>query len=131
MRIIFFVLLAIVSGLRVEAAPNPSTKDLPAFAQDKSKENQVALLDNLIEVTEKNLEAQKALKQQVQSYLALQNEYMKNPNDKDKTLKMVQEAYYLHEKIKEAHLTQAFSTDFISELIFFSEIANKRGIPKP
>lgn len=110
---------------------NPATNDLPQISDAVIKLNHLAMLDQLIEVTKKNLENEKQLRQLVQEYLDMQNAYFKNPNDVDLTLRMVKKAYYVFEKIKETHLIQAFDQEFISELTFFSQIASKRGVPSP
>lgn len=112
-------------------ALNCFAADIPVIPNADIKESQLDLLDNLIKVTASNLDIQKELRKRVEGYLKIQTQYLKNPQDKDLTLKMVKEAHFLIEMIKEGHLTQAFAPEFISELTFFSQIANKRGIPQP
>lgn len=87
-------------------------------------------LNNLITITEKNLENQKALKQLFLDYQQLQVNYLQNTEDKEITLQMVKSAHRLLEGIKAAHLTQTFDSEFISQLTFFSQFATKKGIPK-
>lgn len=128
---IAWLLLCISPLVAAEAPLNPTTTDIPQTTDAVIKLNQLAMLDQLIEVTKQNLEREKQLRAMVQDYLDTQNAYFKTPGDRELTLLMVKNAYYLLEKIKEAHLEQAFDLEFIGELTFFSQIAVKRGIPSP
>jgi hypothetical protein len=109
----------------------PASQPVPDMVDAEMKQNQLALLDNLIAVTEKNVTLEKQLRQMVQEYLKVQEAYLQNPSNQEQTLKMVTMAQRLLDKVKEANLLQAFDTDFISELTFFSQIAAKRGLPSP
>jgi hypothetical protein len=44
---------------------------------------------------------------------------------------MIKSAYATLNTIKENHLEQTFDPDFISELTIISQVAKKRGVPKP
>lgn len=93
--------------------------------------HELTMLDDLIRLTDDNLKSQKALREFVVQYqkdLAL---YLKKSSDKDTVLKVARTAHKLLEEIKKNHLIEAFETDFISELTLFSQIAQKKGIPKP
>jgi len=92
---------------------------------------QLVLLDQLIAVTQENLEKQKALQKAILEYQKLQDLYLQNPNDNEVLFCMVKVAHRLLEGIKANYLTQTFDKDFLSELTVFSQVANKRGIPKP
>jgi hypothetical protein len=87
-------------------------------------------LNNLISITEKNLENQKALKELFLEYQKQQVNYLQNSDDKEATLRMVKSAHRLLESIKANHLLETFDTEFISQLTFFSQFATKRGVPK-
>ena len=110
----------------------PSTNDLPPKEKQKEQtSNELTRLNNLIQVTAKNLEKQKSLLIMVQEYQHMQEKYLKSPDDNDQLFRLVKAAYRLSETIKENNLSQTFSSDFMSELNLFSQIAQKRGIPKP
>lgn len=122
--VIFFV--AVFSYLHSDESI-PSLKETePALVVAKEFQR----LNNLINITEKNLENQKALKQLFIDYQQQQIHYLDNSQDKEVTLQMVKSAYRLLEGIKTNHLIQTFDTEFISQLTFFSQFAIKKGIPK-
>ncbi|WP_213151480.1 MULTISPECIES: hypothetical protein [unclassified Neochlamydia] len=93
--------------------------------------NELKRLDQLIFVTERNLEQQKALREIFLHYQERQSFYLQNPQDKESTLHMVKAAYQLLEAIKANHLLQTFDTEFISQLTFFSQFATKQGSSTP
>lgn len=87
-------------------------------------------LNNLMTITQQNLENQKKLQQLFMDYQQQQITYLQNSQDKELTLQMVRSAHRLLESIKANHLVQIFDTEFISQLTFFAQFAVKRGIPK-
>src|SRR5262249_55764715 len=113
-------------------AYTPVAPALPA-ALDPSPQaaNELQALDRLIDATQKNLEKQRALRVAIADYLKLQDLYLKNDQDKELMFRMVKNAHRILESIKENHLVHLFNADFISELTLFSQIAVKKGIPKP
>ncbi len=94
-------------------------------------ENDLAQLDHLIGVTKQNLNGQIVLREQLKTYLDLQTQYLKNPDDKELLLKAAKAASKALETIQDAHLAQTFSQSFMNELTLFAQISQKRGIPKP
>lgn len=113
-----------VTSLNAEDAGFNIKETEPAVVAAKESQR----LNLLIEITEKNLNNQKALKKLFMDYQQQQINYLKNPEDKEVTLQMVKSAYQLLEGIKAAHLTQSFDAEFISQLTFFSQFATKRGV---
>ena len=93
--------------------------------------NDLVMLDNLIEATQKSIENQKILRQQIKDYQKLQLQYLNNSQDNELLYRMVKSAYAISNTIKENHLTQAFSPEFMSEINLFAQVASKRGIPRP
>ncbi len=132
---VVFVLLIIFSSISLYAdnSLRPSTTDLPPQIKDPLAliNNEIAMLDNLIDVTQQNLENQKNLRHLVKEYQKIQDLYLQNPDDKEALYRMVKIAYKTLGNIKENHLTHLFDSDFISELSLLSQVASKRGIPKP
>lgn len=84
------------------------------------------LLDRLIASTEKQLNEQKKLREWVRKFAALQSAYAENPQDKQMSFKLVKRGYQLNKKIHELHLTEAFDEQFLSELAFYTSIAEKQ-----
>lgn len=112
-------------------AVNPTTSEIPNFSQlNQNTKQELALIDNLIEVTEKNLARQRKLKREINEYIALQERYMKNTNDKDLGFQLVKSAKEVLEGIKDQNLTQVMDAQFMSELAFFSSIADKWNSPR-
>lgn len=93
--------------------------------------NELARLDTLIDATQQSLDSQKKLRERIVEYKKIQDLYLKNSQDNEILFRMIKSAYRTLESIKEEHLTQTFDPDFISELTLLSQIATKRGIPKP
>jgi len=124
-------LFCLPSIIQAETPPMPVKIDQPHADSLDPTDKQLIMLDNLIAVTQENLNNQKALKQMIQDYQKLQYLYLQNPKDNEVLYHMVKAAHHLLEGIKANHLTQTFDKDFLSELTLFSNVANKRGIPKP
>jgi hypothetical protein len=134
MRIVFLVmyLIAFSSLIADEAsAPASFAESIGIKDPEKLLAEQLSTLDHLIEMTKLSLKNQQALRQQIQDYQKIQELYLQNTHDNDLLFRMVKLAARILESIKENHLAQNFDTEFISELTLFSQIANKRGIPKP
>lgn len=109
---------------------NPSTTKLPRMQNPTTKTNdEVNLLNNLIDVTKKNLDNQIQLKALLVDYIQIKDQYMQNTDDKQLSYRMVQKAYVLLDKIKEDYLTQLFDQEFMSELTFFASIGAKWNNP--
>ena len=127
-------LFIICSGYHADAAESSLTTTLTEAVGIKDPQkllsNQMRILDVLIETTQRSLDSQQKLKQQIADYQRVQDAYLKDTTDKDTLIRMVRQAARVLDTIKEAHLTQEFDPEFISELTLFSQIANKRGIPK-
>lgn len=96
-----------------------------------SLEQEVASLNNLIEISKKNLENQKQLLEQLRKYKKIQDQYLQSNNDNEILFQLVVEGHKLAEGIRDNHLTDLFSNEFMGELNLVSQVATKRGIPKP
>lgn len=122
----FIIFILAFNAIALEIAADSLKKD-PKELLD----SQIAMLDDLIEMTTQTLQNEQKLKSLILQYQQIQEEYIKNPKDKEQIVKMVRMADQILRKMEEAHLITQFDPDFISELAFFSKIANKKGIPKP
>lgn len=93
--------------------------------------NELARLDSLIQATQQSLESQKKLRERIVEYQRIQDAHFQHPGDNEVLFRMVKCAYQTLKIIEENHLEQTFDPDFISELTILSQVATKRGIPKP
>jgi len=94
-------------------------------------DRETAMLGDLIEAAQANLKNLTRLKDLIQKYQTLQEQYMANPDDNETLYQMIKTAHTILEKIKEYHLTQLFDPAFLSELSIVSKPAAKLGLPKP
>jgi hypothetical protein len=109
----------------------PTTEALPDFDKMTARHGQeMQMLDQLITVTQKNLERQRDLRNQISEYLDLQARYIENTDDKNLSIQLVRKAKQVLEGIQQQHLTQAFDQEFLSELSFFANIAQKWDTPR-
>lgn len=122
----YFFLFAFFTGT-LTAALKPVTTDIPA---EPTVSVEVALLDALIDVTEKNLVAQKELRKEIQLFEQRKGRFLKDMNNRNAAYDMVQSAHQILENINSNYLLSMFPPEFISELTFFSQIASKQEDPK-
>ncbi len=92
---------------------------------------ELASLNNLVEATQLSLDNQKELRILLLDYQKAHDSYMNYPDNNDLLFPLVKTAHKLYQSIKDNHLTQTFSQDFLNDLAVFSQVAQKRGIPKP
>ncbi len=118
-------------ALMAKSVENPVTQDIPQISNPSAKlGKETALLDNLIETTRQNLESQKKLRELLQEYTKLQQQYVQNTQDKQLSYKIVKKAQEVLEKIQDQHLAHTFDQELMSELTFFSNISAKWNTPK-
>lgn len=127
------VALAWIFGLSsLSAAPTlcPVTSDVPP-AQEilPQQDNELHHLDNVIQVTQRTLQSAQAIRKQVQDYLALQDRFATDTDNRELGLRMVKAAQRLKIQIEESHLQHAFDPAFLNELAVLSEMGSKK--PKP
>lgn len=121
--IIFLFFVLIFPCLNVAANDFTVSKDVVS--------NELVMLDDLISATQQNLEIQLKLRELLQSYQQIQEQYLQKPDDNELLFQMVKHAHIIFEMIKENHLTQAFDPAFLGELTLVSKPVSKLGIPKP
>lgn len=110
---------------------HPSTPDLPRITSQPTAKpgNEIVFLDQLISITEQNVENQKELKEKVKEYIQLRDQYARQTQNQELGMRLVRAAYEVLEGIKEQHLTHVFDKEFMSELTFFSTIgAKQKGV---
>jgi hypothetical protein len=121
-----------LAQIAADTGYTPASPHLPVMIDPShALVSDMQALDHLIEMTQKSLDQQRALKNMLIEYQKLQEFFFKNDQDKEVMFRMVKTAHKLLETIKENHLLHLFNADFLSELTLFSQIATKKGIPKP
>lgn len=118
-----FLSICLLVSCQAFAALNPITTDVPP---GNPISEELSLLDDLIDVTEKNLMAQKKLRKDIALYQQHKQHYLKDMDNRSAAYDMVQIAHRILEEINANYLVQVFPSDFISELTFFSQIAAKK-----
>lgn len=123
------LLLCLAAPLGIFSAPAQPIqpiKDPAALLQ-----NEIARIDKLIFYTQKSLDEQKKLKELIVEYKAIQDQYLKTPQDNALLLSLVKSANRTLMAIKEYNLMQTFDPEFIEELTVLSLPASRRAaIPK-
>ena len=133
MRFLAIVFCCLCSALNGAASPiQPVTEELPPD-QFTLAEIDLSLraADQLIAATEKTLNAQRQIRQQMMDYRQVKSEYLKNQQSRELIVRMVKSAYSLQNAIKANYLDDALDGAFLHELAFFSQIAAKKSLPKP
>ncbi len=91
----------------------------------------VAKLKQLIEATEETLHKEKKLLELLVQYKQAELLAIKDPENTDNLLKLVQLAKATNDTIKELYLEEYFSPQFLEELNKLAQIATKKTIPAP
>ena len=89
------------------------------------------MLDQLIIATEKALQKQKEVRSLLVQYKLAEQEAIKNSDDAKRVAKLIFLGNQVYTLIKDAHLGDYFSPQFIEELKTLSEIGEKQQIPSP
>ena len=108
-----------------------SAEPIPPSGEKVSLQGELKMLDDLIALTEESLKNEKRLREDVLEYKKDLELYLSHSSDKETVVKVAKTAHRVLERIKELHLIEAFDPDLISELTLFSQIALKKGIPRP
>lgn len=102
------------------------------FSVEKNETSmEVQSVENLILIGKQNIKLQEEIRLQLIQYQKINKAFIKNPDDNDLLFQTIKYADLLLENIRQAHLTQNFSAEFIKELNLFAKLAKKQGIPKP
>lgn len=135
MRSLFFLTfvptLFSAYSLCADSPINPITQDLPMKEPAQLVANEIDRLNFLIDATQNNLQNQKNLRGLILEYQKTQALYMKNSQDNELLFRMVKQAHRILSQIKENNLAHLFSSEFLGELTLLSQVANKKGLPKP
>jgi hypothetical protein len=110
------------SYLAADPTLSEGTKQVP---------DEVEVIDDLIASTEAQLTIQKDLREGVVEFQKQRHSFELGSQTKKQAFIMVKTASRLLDGIKEHHLEQAFSPQFLEELVFFSSIADKSAPIRP
>ena len=97
----------------------------------QAEEDPFVMLDRTMEATQKSLQAQRALRDQLQDYNQLMARYEQDSENKELLFKVIKSAHKTERLIEKSHLEYLFSAEFLSEISLFSKVAQKQGIPRP
>lgn len=88
-------------------------------------------LDRLSASSQKTVQIAQALRQKIVHYLATQEEFSQDTDNKELCYKMIKEARVILNDIEANHLQYAFDSNFLNELTLFSKMAKTPSIPPP
>lgn len=121
-----FIFVFLVLPLSAQYTIRPATTEIPdPVTPTTYVEDELTMLNNIIAATEVNLRQQKALHAKVIEYRQLHDQYVQNIQDKELSFQLIFSSHELLDEIKELQLTQAFDQKFLSDLAFFSNIAER------
>ena len=87
---------------------------------------EVLVIEELIETTQKNLRSQEALLQALNAYNHARDAYLADPDSGKKATLLVKRAIYLQSHLAKEHLSHLFSPDFLTELTFYNQVGKKQ-----
>ncbi len=101
------------------------------FAQTPAElQDEVEKIDQLIEASNDHIARLKKIKLLLVEYKKAEATALKDPNDTDNLLKLVNLAKEILDIINDSSLQDMFSPQFLEELQKFSQISNKKNIPQ-
>lgn len=130
MMLAVFLIVAL-DLLATNPPATPALTLLPVKDPNALIGNELTRLDLLIQATQQSLEGQKQLREKIVEYQKIQESYLLHPKDNEILFRMIKSAYSTSQSIQENHLEHTFDPDFINELKVLSQVASKRGVPKP
>ncbi len=126
---VFFSFLTCSSAFAAEPrVPESSLAEQQVYFH---AENELVAVNQLIETTAKQLEAQKQLRDWMIQFEKEKEDFIQGNQTKPHAAKMVRTARQIFEVITEQHLDHLFAKEYLDELHFFSSIAGKAGPKKP
>lgn len=96
-----------------------------------SQEDEIASIEHLIAVTQKNLQTQNELKEKMLRFSLQKQRFAQGEQSKQHASLMVHTAYEIYETIKEYRLQYLFTSHYLEELALFSSIAKKSTPSRP
>lgn len=109
--------LAFLIAAQLPAAPSLDRIDL----------NEVQVVEQLIETTNRQLVMQRGLKAQMVAFRKHKDAFFEGDQSKERAKQMVTVAHSILMQLKDHHLDHLFSDDYMEELNLFSSIATKKS----
>ncbi|MBS0620726.1 MAG: hypothetical protein JSS61_04635 [Verrucomicrobia bacterium] len=122
---LFLCLSTIPPSLRIPETPLVETKAVIEGPDE------VAIVDDLILVTTRQLETQKQLRSLMLDFQKQQEEFVQGNQSKVHAKEMVRTARQIYEMISANHIQHLFPNAYLEELSFFSSIAGKTALSRP
>jgi hypothetical protein len=133
-KVLWSLLLFCCLSIKIIASESSIGLSLPVITEKNPEyivQEQIKIMEDFIEATETSLQNQKELLQLLRKYQLAQQNYYKNSDNDENLYQMVKIGHRLNQSIKKAHLNQIFDGDFLRDLNVFSQVGQKRAIPKP
>lgn len=92
---------------------------------------EIEVIDRLVVLTEKQLDSQRQLKEQMAKFKAQQDAFYKGDQSKEMLTKMVETAVQILKEIQDNHYENMFSIIYMQELKMFTAIAKKNSPARP
>ena len=134
-RLSFFIPFFITSFISQNFAIEPPAVEDPVAEMTEilslPREDEVAAMDHLIEVTEKQAKIQKELRILMVQFKEHQEVFFKGEQTKQRAYQMVMTASQILAMISEHHMQHLFASEYLQELAMCSSIAGKSKPTRP
>lgn len=88
-------------------------------------QDEALIIQELINTTQKNLEAQQAVLKILVEYNTAREAFITDPDSSKLATRLVKKAMRLQNHIEQEHLAHLFSADFITELSFYNQVGKR------
>ncbi|MCB1180456.1 MAG: hypothetical protein KDK55_00345 [Chlamydiia bacterium] len=106
----------------------------PLFGNEPSltihDQDEIVVLKQLIEATQKSLNEQHTLLQSILRYRAVRELFFDDTTNSRKATNLVKMALQISNQLEESKMTHLFSKEFLEELSFYSSVGRKNGLGK-
>ncbi len=88
-------------------------------------QEEIATLEQLVEMSKKNLENQQLILKSVRNYASARENYLADPDNGKLATALVKRAVALSQLLEKEHLSHLFAPDFLSELSFYNQVGKQ------
>jgi hypothetical protein len=89
-------------------------------------QEEILVIEQLIETTKKNLEAQQTLLKLVLEVYQAREAFIADPESGKLATTLVKKAMSLHSHLEKEHLSHLFSSGFLEELAFYNRVGKQQ-----
>ena len=93
--------------------------------------DEIIVIEQLIETTQKNLNAQQTLLKLLLEFDQAKGVYITDPDNGKLATALVKRAMRLHKHLEKERLHHLFPSDFLVELAFFNQVGKNQIVQKP